>query len=361
MTERRYLRPTRVFLLSVAVGVLAGIGLRVLLKPALKLLEEALYFRITKPLEIIEGPLSGIVGGKEAVTAIYLFLNNTVVSLVAAFGGPALVRLTVAGETGAEGGRLTRLLRRMIGEGSSRYAEYSVVLFLLPLAVVAVNGFILGMFSVSHGLSLKQIYVYLAYVLPHGSLELPAVIIAATIGYYHAVHLDSLLENERIAEFVQAASDTVRSKRSWSFFLVVVVMLTSAATVETYVTPTVGRNALQDAYFSARFLNKTVSPGETSLLYITASFGCNIVFHKNSPDGPEILLAVTGSKRFPFEVNGRVIADGEVLNTTTVSVPLNVGVIPLRVRAPDVEAPTTIYAVISARRHTADASFTVTP
>ena len=296
------------------------------------------------------------------MTAIYLFVNNTIVSLVAAFGGPALVRLTVTEmPEAAEGGRLTRILRRLVGEGNTRYAEYSVILFLLPLAVVAVNGFILGMFSVSHGLSLKQIYVYLAYVLPHGSLELPAVVIAATIGYYHAVWLNKILDEGEVSRFSDAASRLIRSVRSWEYFLVVILMLTSAAALETYVTPTVGRNALQDVYLSARFLNQSVRSGEDAFLYVTASFGCNITFHVDSPAGARIALAATGDKRFPFQVNGSIVPDGQVVATSAVTVPGNVGVLLLRLRAPHVYETTRVFAVVSVRKHIATANLTVLP
>ena len=89
---RIHLRPLRVFIIAVVLGLIVGISMHLVFSPLLDLLQQALFYRISKPLELIQGPLSGILGTEEAVTAVYLLANNLLVSFVAAFGGVILVR-----------------------------------------------------------------------------------------------------------------------------------------------------------------------------------------------------------------------------------------------------------------------------
>jgi uncharacterized membrane protein SpoIIM required for sporulation len=359
----RYLRPARVFLIAALLGLLIGVVLRVALRPLLNVLEQAIYYRISKPLELIEGPLIGIVGTKEAVTTIYLLANNLMVSFVAAFGGLILIRYTFNSEDREPPAqsRVTNLLHRLVGEGNDTYRDHSVLLFLLPLAVVCVNGIVLGLFSVSQGLSWREISVYLAYVMPHGIIELPAVVLAAIIGYAHAVDLNVFLDRGDIGSFFTSAREMLRSRRSWGLFTMVLVMLVGAAGIESYVTPAIGQNALRNSYFSLRVLNESVAPGETALMYVTAAFDSTITFHRGSPSGPLFDVQLVGSGSFPFEVEGRTIPDSELVTSSELTVPGNVGALLLRFRVADAGESITIYPVAEYGRFSAEGNITVGP
>jgi len=356
---RRCLRPAKVFIIAALIGVLLGLLLRFLSRPVLRLLEEALYYRITKPLEVIQAPLTSA-STKEAVTAVYLFINNSIVSLVAAFGGPALIRLTMKPEEAfARESRLTRFLHRLIGEGNETYMELSVLLFLLPLAVVFVNGGVLGLFSVSHGFSWKELLVYLAYILPHGLLELPAVVFAATIGYSNALRLDRLLTKGDLEAFFAAAGGILRSRRTWLLFSMVMALLVTSAAIETYVTPVVGRNMLQREYFSMRALNQSVKEGQPAFLVVTAAFGSTVSFHLGSPEGPPLPVSLVGSDRYPFEVDGRVVPPSEVVVSPTITVPEDEGVILLEFTVRNVTGPATVHIVAEHGKLRSEANMTI--
>ena len=359
---RRYLRPTRVFLIAALLGLLFGFSLRFLFRPLLTLIEQALYYRITKPLEIIQGPLTGILGTKEAVTAFYLLMNNLLVCIVAAFGGVALIHFTMKPEEEYnQEGRVTNFLHRLVGEGNETYKEHSTILFLLPLAVVFVNGAVLGLFSVSQGLSFKELSVYLAYIIPHGVIELPAVVFASTIGYVNALRLNEFLDKGDIRSFFEAVNRTLRSRRIWGLFSLVILMLVSAAAIETYVTPVVGRNALRKAYFSLEMLNESVRQGEPAFLVLSASFDSTITFHEDSPSGPQMPVDLIGSDRFPFEVTGRRIADGEAVKASQLHVPGDVGVFLLKFRAHSGNESLVIHVVAEHGKIREEANLTVLP
>ncbi len=358
---RRYLRPLRVFVIATILGLLFGLLLLMAFKPLLEILEQALFYRITKPLELVQGPLSGILGTKEAATAVYLLGNNLLVSFVAAFGGLILVRYTLKEDEQpySGGSRATNFLHKLIGEGNETYKEHSVLLYLLPLAVVFVNGAVLGIFSVSQGLAWKELSVYLAYILPHGIIEIPAVILAATLGYTHALRLNAFLDAVDLQGFFQSVRQTLRSVRSWGLFSVVIVMLVSAAGVETYITPGVGRNALRNSYFSLELLNQSVGVGETAFAILRAAFGSRVTFHRDSPSGPPLPVRLVGNNA--FEVGGRLVPDPEIVVASELTVPENVLGLVLEFNVENITEILTVHIVAEYGKFRDEGNLTVSP
>ena len=344
---RIHLRPLRVFLIAVVLGLIVGISMHLVFSPLLDLLQQALFYRISKPLELIQGPLSGILGTEEAVTAVYLLANNLLVSFVAAFGGVILVRYTMKqdDEPYPTTSRVTDLLHRLIGEGNETYKEHSVLIFMLPLAVVFVNGVVLGLFSIGQTLTWKELYVFIAYIMPHGVIELPAVILASTIGYANARRLNSILDSGDLANFFGQARGLLRARRTWGMFSIVILMIISAAAVETYVTPAMGRRALQRSYFSLESLNDTVRRGEPAYMVLRAAFDSNLTFHAGSPGGPELPVKLVGREGFPFEVDGRVVGDSEVVESSRLWVPEDVIMLYLEFRVESIDESTVVFAV----------------
>ncbi len=360
---RRYLRPLRIFMVAAFIGLALGLFLHFLFKPLLNLMQQALFYRITKPLEIIQGPLSGILGGEEAVTAVYLLSNNLLVSFVAAFGGLILVKYTMKRdeEPYTRESKATNFLHRLIGEGNETYKEHSLLAFLLPLAVVFVNGAILGLFSVSQSMVWKEFVVFVAYILPHGIIEIPAVILAATIGYYHAVKLDGLLDKGEISRFFRAADQLLRSRRSWGMFSVVVIMILSAAAIETYVTPAIGRNALRRAYFSLTVENESVRTGEPAFAVLRAAYDARITFRAGAASGPEFEVSLVGSERHPFQVAGSRVEDGVVMKSSSLTVPPELPVLLFEFRVGEIEKATVIFLVAEYQELRSVANITILP
>jgi uncharacterized membrane protein SpoIIM required for sporulation len=359
---RIYLRPLRVFLIAVILGLILGVTMKLVFSPLLDALQAALFYRISKPLEIIQGPLSGVLGTEEAVTALYLLVNNLLVSFIAAFGGLLLVRYTMKpeDESPVSTSRITDLLHRLIGEGNETYKEQSVLIFLLPLAVVFVNGAVLGLFSIGQSITWREFIVFIAYILPHGVIELPAVILASTIGYANARRLDPILDSGDLKSFIEQARRILRSGRTWGLFSIVVLMIVSAAAIETYVTPDMGRRALQRAYFRLEPLNDTVGIGEPAFVVLRAAFDSNLSFHSGSPQGPELRVRLVGREGFPFEVDGASVGDAEVVESSRLSVLDDVVTLLLEFSVESIDETTRVFIVARHLDLRDEANLTVT-
>jgi uncharacterized membrane protein SpoIIM required for sporulation len=343
---RVHLRPLRVFLIAVILGLIVGVAMKLVFSPLLDMLQAALFYRISKPLELIQGPLSGVLGTEEAVTALYLLGNNLLVSFIAAFGGILLIKYTMRpDDEPPASSRITNLIHRLIGEGNETYKEHSVLIFLLPLAVVFVNGAVLGLFSIGQTMTWKEFTVFVAYILPHGVIELPAVILASTIGYANARRLDPILESGDLHSFIETARGILRSGRTWGLFSIVILMIVSAAVIETYVTPDMGRRTLQRVYFDLESLNTTVGSGESAFLVLRAAFDSNISFHSGSPDGPKLTVKLVGREGFPFEVDGTEVNDEEVVESSRLYVSDEVITLLLEFRLDALNETTTVFAV----------------
>jgi len=358
---RIHLRPLRIFLIAVVLGLAVGLSMKLVFSPLLDAIQQALFYRISKPLELIQGPLSGVLGTEEAVTAVYLLANNLLVAFIAAFGGIILVRYTIKpeDEPNTNPSRFTKILHRLIGEGSEKYMEYSVLIFLLPLAVVFVNGAVLGLFSIGQTITWKEFVVFIAYILPHGIIELPAIILASTIGYSSARNLNVTLSTGDISAYVGRAKELLGSVRTWGAFAVVVLMIVSAAAIETYVTPAMGRDALQRAYFSLDSLNTTVEQGQTAFLVLRAAFDSNITFHRGSPDGPELVVRLVGREDFPFEVDGVRMEESQEAESSRLHVPDDVINLLLEFAVVDVDETTEVFIVARHLELMDDANLTV--
>ncbi|MEB3851952.1 MAG: stage II sporulation protein M [Desulfurococcales archaeon] len=101
---------------------------------------------------------------------------------------------------------------------------YALSIIIVGLALVAFNGYIVGTVVVAalhRGLSLSQVA---AALIPHGVVELPAVLLASALG---------LQAHGALRGKPGLIAETAR--RLW----VVVVLLAVAAAIETYVTPAI--------------------------------------------------------------------------------------------------------------------------
>lgn len=113
---------------------------------------------------------------------------------------------------------------------------YGLIPFLqLPALALGVNALLLGVLAawyVSEGLSLLT---YLAALLPHGILELPALILAFAMGLYVCGHLTRRCRKDENALHLWDCLVQI----SRMLLLVLVPLLAAAALVEAYVTPVV--------------------------------------------------------------------------------------------------------------------------
>ena len=102
----------------------------------------------------------------------------------------------------------------------------------LPALALGANAMLLGVMAAyytAHGYSLL---VYLAALLPHGVLELPAMVISFAAGLYLCGDLTRRLRKQQTAPFLQTAAQLSRV-----YLLLILPLLAAAALVEAYVTP----------------------------------------------------------------------------------------------------------------------------
>lgn len=113
---------------------------------------------------------------------------------------------------------------------------YGLIPFLqLPALALGVNALLLGVLAawyVSEGLSLLA---YLAALLPHGILELPALLLAFAMGLYVCGHLTRRCRKDESALHVWDCLVLI----SRMLLLVLIPLLAAAALVEAYITPAV--------------------------------------------------------------------------------------------------------------------------
>lgn len=113
---------------------------------------------------------------------------------------------------------------------------YGLLPFLqLPALALGVNALLLGVLAawyVSEGFS---ILAYLAALLPHGILELPALILAFSMGLYVCGHLTRRCRGDENALRLWDCLVLI----SRLLLLVLIPLLAAAAAVEAYVTPAV--------------------------------------------------------------------------------------------------------------------------
>lgn len=106
------------------------------------------------------------------------------------------------------------------------------VLF-LPLVSLLMNAVIIGLmgaFSLANGLSIG---LFLAAIVPHGILELPAIFISLGLGMQLCLCLTrKVFRSPKSGPFMDTALDLLRT-----FVLVIVPLALAAGLVETYITP----------------------------------------------------------------------------------------------------------------------------
>jgi len=113
-------------------------------------------------------------------------------------------------------------------------AAYGLIPFIfLPMLSLITNGLILGvfgMFYVQNGLGLLP---YLAGILPHGILELPALVLSIACGVYLCLNMNRrILGSSKKIPMVELLGDLLRV-----ILLLVAPMVVAAAFIECYVTP----------------------------------------------------------------------------------------------------------------------------
>ncbi len=105
-----------------------------------------------------------------------------------------------------------------------------VVFGIVPILIVAINGFFLGMVSLVFSKQTSALFV-IAAILPHGIIELPMVLISAGIG---------LRLGHEVYRYFRGVKTDLKEEFKlglWFFIRYIIPLLLIASVIESYVTP----------------------------------------------------------------------------------------------------------------------------
>ncbi|MEX1027944.1 MAG: stage II sporulation protein M [Candidatus Paceibacterota bacterium] len=165
--------------------------------------------------------VAGVVLGVGA----YLFLPGTsrlVISELAAFAHGAL-----------DGSALEIVLFLFMNNAVKALGAmiFGVLFAIAPVAFLLVNGFVVGLVF-SYATALAGPSLVLASLLPHGVIELPAMLVAAALGLLLGVHFVRRIRRETE---VPITKPLILSARLFIVYLIPLFLV--AAVLEVYVTP----------------------------------------------------------------------------------------------------------------------------
>jgi uncharacterized membrane protein SpoIIM required for sporulation len=163
---------------------------------------------------------------------------------------------------------------------SSKYSKENfrllayIIPYIIPIITLTFNGILFGTtlsFFIFNGILsaceltgmqgilagfIFSVSCFLAYILPHGIIELPVIIIAAALGYRfarvysHKILNDELLLGDEaeslerdVSHMNNVAAEYIRSSYLWTMVSMMLILLLLGAYIETNITPTVARQA----------------------------------------------------------------------------------------------------------------------
>jgi uncharacterized membrane protein SpoIIM required for sporulation len=166
------LRSAKTFAFGYILGVFLGVAVKTLLP--------GLYLYLLYLLEKKVTTQSAIAGGY----SMGVFLNNLLASLMCSYGGYFTTRIFLKLKTpGSPGVRKLSFLEGRVKSLQNEELKYFLSLHTLPVFILGFNGLVLGFLLILYASQLPE---YLGGILPHGFFELPAIILAGSIGYFIA-------------------------------------------------------------------------------------------------------------------------------------------------------------------------------
>ena len=169
-----------------------------------------------------------------------IFLSNTIVALLAAFLPLLLGALDSTFRRNRVYGTATRILSTpvdLVYRVASKSARMmskdhrliSLAVLAYPFVVLSVNGFLIGLLAAAASLAQNPVFFAIG-VIPHGVIEIPAILLAASLGYAYARRWTPT--GEEPLSFLAFATRLIRGRRFWATVLFIIAELSIAAYVE---------------------------------------------------------------------------------------------------------------------------------
>jgi uncharacterized membrane protein SpoIIM required for sporulation len=147
--------------------------------------------------------------------------NNILAALVCTFGGYCVSKIYLFLNT-KKTSKLAKkisLLDKQARNIPEEYLKYHLVLYIFPVFILFLNGFVLGAFFV---LYIEAIDLYFTRLLPHGFFEFPAIIISGALGLEIARESCTSLVN--LEEFKKRI-DGIAKNKAWKFMFVIALLI----------------------------------------------------------------------------------------------------------------------------------------
>ncbi len=199
----------------------------------------------------------GFFPAKPLLLFLAIFLNNLVVVLFASVGGIGLVFLLIWGRK--KFSLWNKLNDSKLGEFIDRFVwwvtdffkpeleeidekinrDIFIVSYGLPSLVMLVNGWFLGFVFAREALTdqLAGIFNLLKWIAPHGILEIPTLLAAASVGLTLADRVWKPLHQEKFLEVKKTMREEIRKKTLLRALMVIIILLLMSAFIEVYITP----------------------------------------------------------------------------------------------------------------------------
>lgn len=199
----------------------------------------------------------GIFPKNRLLLNISIFLNNLIVVILSSIGSTSLVLLVIWGRKRIplwqkfNNSRIGKFLDRLIwGFANYLRGDFSkiekrvhkdifVIMYGLPSFIMIINGWVIGFIFTESFLAhhLEGFIEFLKWVLPHGIIEIPAIIAAAGLGFSLADNILKLLYQKDTEKLRMEAIERVKNRKTLKELTILVFLLLVASIIEVFLTP----------------------------------------------------------------------------------------------------------------------------
>ena len=196
---------------------------------------------------------------EDSFLSLAIFLNNTLAASLASIVPAGFVLFMLWGRKNVElwkkigGGKLSasidekiwKLITKLKDDASKipdkLGREVYILAYGIPCLVMVVNGWLFG-FLITNELvqsGLAGMTEFLKWTLPHGIIEIPALIASASLGYSLADRLLDPFYKISETDMKKKVKAQIKSRKTLKGWIVIISVLLLATIIETFLTPTI--------------------------------------------------------------------------------------------------------------------------
>lgn len=204
----------------------------------------------------LESKAEGLPTNPELLSLV-IFLNNTLVALLASIGPMALILLITWGRENIslwqklDESNYSRFLDKHVWSFVERFKpnfrkiegkidrNIFVLAYGMPALVIVINGWFFGFLFGYEFLEqqITGIFGFLKWIAPHGIIEIPAILASGALGYSLSDNLMKFLYHGETQEAREKARNQITSNRTIKILSLLILLLAFAALIEVFLTP----------------------------------------------------------------------------------------------------------------------------